>query len=240
MVSFPVPDKYGNYLYKDLKLYEEHSYLDLMRDLGYKFSDLDTCHLDPDISKNVIERHSNWRPLFGQAGAAQGHLDNQNISEGDLFLFFGWFAQTKYEGHTLRINSSQPGKHIIFGYLQVGEKLLVGPKTKLPEWITYHPHTTERSRKQTNNTIYVAAEKLSWNRSLPGSGMLRYSDKLVLTNPGSQKSIWALPSFLKDIPITYHTAKSWNDGVFRAVSRGQEFVISANTEVMGWTKDLIT
>jgi len=32
-------------------------------------------------------------PIFGQINAAQSHLENNNVKEGDLFLFFGWFRK---------------------------------------------------------------------------------------------------------------------------------------------------
>ncbi|CAI8922445.1 hypothetical protein EMIT0158MI4_310005 [Burkholderia ambifaria] len=36
-----------------------------------------------------------WRPALGQTGAAQGHLSNNGVGAGDVFLFFGWFRQVE-------------------------------------------------------------------------------------------------------------------------------------------------
>ena len=38
-----------------------------------------------------MHRPPDWRPAFGQVGAAQKHLEQQGVSVGDVFLFFGWF-----------------------------------------------------------------------------------------------------------------------------------------------------
>ena len=40
------------------------------------------------IYPEIIKREKNWRPLFGQAGAAQTHPKDHSIKVGDLFLFF--------------------------------------------------------------------------------------------------------------------------------------------------------
>ena len=50
------------------------------------------AHLDPILDTRV-SRGTGWRPLFGQAGASESHLRKTGVSEGDIFLFFGWFRQ---------------------------------------------------------------------------------------------------------------------------------------------------
>ncbi|NLS76228.1 MAG: hypothetical protein GXY76_03110, partial [Chloroflexi bacterium] len=41
------------------------------------------AHLDPDLVRESLLRSPGWRPLFGQAGAAQGHLRNHGVGPGD-------------------------------------------------------------------------------------------------------------------------------------------------------------
>ncbi|HEC69559.1 MAG TPA: hypothetical protein ENI31_04685 [Candidatus Omnitrophica bacterium] len=132
------------------------------------------------------------------------------------------------------------GKHIIFGYLQIGKILKVNEKTRLPQWMLYHPHATEERRKIRNNTIYIARKKLSWNSKLPGAYFFRYSKNLVLTKDGSARSYWKLPTFFRNLKISYHSNSSWrNDGTFKSVERGQEFIIEEDKRVEEWAKSLI-
>ena len=55
------------------------------------------AHLDPDLNFGSIPRPENWKPLFGQAGAAERHLQNQGVKAGDVFVFFGWFRQVELQ-----------------------------------------------------------------------------------------------------------------------------------------------
>jgi len=105
MISLPIPNPEDDIRYSDVKAGELTCY-DLMKGLnpriksGNKRLDIDEdirCHLDPDICKKAISREPNWKPLFGQVDAAQGHLRKQDVSEDDLFLFFGWFRKTRYD-----------------------------------------------------------------------------------------------------------------------------------------------
>jgi hypothetical protein len=101
MNSLPVPSD-DVIRYSDLKI-GESTYFSIMNDLRpkikYKGEWLNLnedrrCHLDPDIYKKAIDRETNWKPCFGQAGGSQGHLRNQDVREDDLFLYFGWFRKT--------------------------------------------------------------------------------------------------------------------------------------------------
>jgi hypothetical protein len=65
-------------------------------------------HLDPDLVRGARrDRHPDWRPIFGQAGSAEGHLRKQGVGvlprgedflhnggSGPLFLFFGLYGMT--------------------------------------------------------------------------------------------------------------------------------------------------
>jgi hypothetical protein len=108
MVSLPIPDRSG-IAYSELHLDGERTYADLMRALGIttvkypinKKTDLldARAHLDPDVVASVMTRRAGWRPMFGQVGAAQGHLRRRCVGRGDLLLFYGWFSPTRTDKH---------------------------------------------------------------------------------------------------------------------------------------------
>ena len=236
MISLPIPSENDCFHYQDLKL-DNKTYFDLMKELGINGDILNTpCHVDPDICKEVISRPEKWKHLFGQRGAAQGHLDKQNIQDGDIFLFFGTFQKTKEDGGKIKFDSNNKPKHVIFGYLQIGE--IIKNKKDVEDCMKYHSHYNHMGDWDKNNTIYVARESLSWNSKIPGAGVFRYNKNLVLSAEGHKKSIWNLP-ILNGKKISYHNENSWKNGLFQSVGRGQEFVIEDDKEVENWAKDLI-
>ena len=105
MFSMPIPS--GDYDAFDYLGYKGKSYFEIWKELKhtdriYQY----TCHLDPDIRKDnrcipdvsrpggyVKELPKDWKPIFGQFGAAETHLENQGVTIGDVFLFFGWFRK---------------------------------------------------------------------------------------------------------------------------------------------------
>ncbi len=236
LLSMPIPssdkEKFWNLRY------ENKSYDELLKDI-YKNLEIDTCHLDPDIMKDLKERPSEWVAAFGQSDAALGHLRNQNVGKGDIFIFFGSFRQTEYDTNgKLIFKKKSPEIHVIFGYLQIGNIYESEENiNKLP----WHPHSNGEYIKKTNdhkNAIYVASEKLLDTDYL-GYGTFKYSDELRLTKEGMSKSRWELPSCLKDKRITYHSEKSSKIEYFPSASIGQEFVIDADEEILEWVKDLV-
>ncbi len=243
MISLPIPDQNEELRYSDIMAGDSTCY-DLMRSLmpsiksSNKRIDLSNdfgCHLDPDIYKNAIHREPNWRPLFGQANAAQGHLQKQNVKEDDLFLFFGSFRKTRNDDGKLAYDTHEKELHAIFGYLQIGDIIKVDQQFDVPEWMSYHPHANNVRK---SNTIYIARDHLSWNESLPGAGRFIFSDKLVLTKRGFSKSKWDLPDCFKEAKISYHK-HPWEDGYFKSAGRGQEFVIMDNNGVKEWARNKI-
>ena len=181
-----------------------------------------------------------WRPSLGQTGAAQSHLSSLGIGIGDVFLFFGWFRKTIIsQGEIVFDNDDKNGKHILFGYLQVGE--IIHPNVTAPPyaWLSQHPHLADGYIGKASNTLYIARESLSFAKDLAGSGRFRYSPKLVLSKDGETKSKWALPDIFKDTDISYHTKESWKDGYFQSTHRGQEFVLTASNEIKHWVQGII-
>ncbi len=246
MISLPIPDQTDSIRYLDVKT-GELTYYDLMKDLnprimsGNKWQDIDEdtrCHLDPDIYKQAIGREANWKPLFGQVDAAQGHLRNQEICEDDLFLFFGWFRKTKYDDGKLFYDPLEKDLHAIFGYFQISEITKADYKFDAPKWMKYHPHANEERRSNNTNTIYIARDHLSWNEAIPGAGRFMFNDKLVLTKKGLSRSKWDLPDCFKEAEISYHK-HPWKDGYFKSADKGQEFVIKDNEKIEEWARNKI-
>lgn len=249
LVSLPIPSS-DVVKYSDLKLDDNKSYFDLMKELKTKIKynkewhelTKDTeCHLDPDIYSYVLKRDKDWCACFGQINQSQSHLLNEGVKEGDLFLFFGWFRQTILKNGKLCFNKSAPDLHILFGYLQIEKIIQVNDKTEIPEWMKCHPHAMDEDRKKTStNTIYVARKSLSWNENIAGAGIFKFNKDLVLTKEGFSRSRWYLPDFFKNVKISRHSEKSWkSEGYFKSVDIGQEFIIQDNDKVENWAKNLI-
>lgn len=234
-LSLPIPCEYDE-PYESLE-YNNRSYLDILKELNAKKVYTLCGHFDPDLSSNTRKQIPfGWRPIFGQCGAAESHLENNGVSLGDIFLYFGWFRQTEEKNGVLRFVKGSPDIHMFFGYLQIGE-IIKGDEVKKYSW---HPHSY---RVDDNNTMYVASQNLSFdgeNTGLPGAGTFKYSDELVLTMPGMAKSRWKLPDFFKEVKISCHSKESFKpEGYFQSVRIGQEFVVSEDARVTEWAKNII-
>lgn len=190
------------------------------------------AHLDPDLRPESATRPSGWRAAFGQSSAAAGHLEKQGVGEGDLFLFFGWFRKTERSNGGLKFVSGDPGRHVIYGWLQVGRVFRVNEQKQLPNDLLFlqeHPHFRFLKSEKGRNTIYVSSQ------SGLGAGLFgAASEELVLTQQESPiRSQWRLPtpafkSLSRTQSLSYHGNAKWGTtsaGIdLRVVSRGQEFV----------------
>ncbi|MHC1759965.1 MAG: hypothetical protein AB9917_10705 [Negativicutes bacterium] len=251
LISLPIPDDSTEIPYSILNCdNNKTSYYSFMRSLNKgrikvnkKWQTLDentTCHLDPDITQHIIGRADGWRGVFGQVDQSAGHLKNQGVQPGDIFLFFGWFRKAIIsQGEIVFDNDDKNGKHILFGYLQVGE--IIHPNVTAPPyaWLNQHPHLADGYIGKASNTLYIARESLSFAKDLAGYGGFRYSPELELSKDEETKSKWALPDIFKDTDISYHTKKSWKDGHFQSTHRGQEFVLTASNEIKCWVQGII-
>jgi len=240
LLSFPIPIPDEKITFSDL-FYNNKSFYDLIKELKpttKKIQPSTTAHLDPDIRKNIYNNRLNdWRPIFGQAGAAQGVLRNNNITINDLFLFFGSFRETEYIKGKLRYKRKAKDQHIIYSYLQIGEIYRHG--SEFPTFALLHPHTHERHKDLKSNCIYVSKNLLTFNGALKGANFLKYNRNLVLTKIGMTKGKWDLPPFFRDLKITHHSQTSFKDNYFQSADIGQEFVIETTEEVYNWAKTLI-
>ncbi len=239
LLSLPIPIESESLSYDAISDPEEKSYSRIIEELetGVHVENKGV-HLDPDLVANVRARMTGWRPAFGQCGAAGSHLDNRGVSEGDLFLFFGWFQYTKTVAGRLSYRGGINGFHVIFGYMEIGAIVRSNAEVKEKGWLLNHPHA---KLEWANDRIYVAAPNLSFHSKLPGSGVFEFDERLRLTKKEEfRRSRWDLdPRVFRNVEISYHSQASWKDGYFQSAGRGQEFVINANGGVIQWASDLI-
>lgn len=161
----------------------------------------DLCHHDPMFLKAQDGGHT---CVFGQCGAAQTHLERQGVGLGDVFVFFGLFAEEE---------TGEP-HHRIFGYLRVEEIYPLGEGA--PDWAIDIAHPHALAMHHSNDVIWRGE----------GRTAARARDALRLTVPGGPPSIWQRPDWLKRGGLSYHDrADRWlRNGQLRSVARGQEFV----------------
>ena len=237
LLSLPIPSK-EDLETKYVDIYHGgQSYYDIIHTLrpSTKIQEKYACHLDPDLRAEAKARHAGWMPAFGQMDQALGHLRNQGVGVGDIFLFFGWFRQTEYREGKLAYVKGAPDLHVIYSYFEVGS--IIDKPEDIPTWLYDHPHAKPEYWKHAN-AIYIAAPRLSLCPDLPGAGCLPFSEKVVLTKPGCSRSIWQLPDFFRQIPISYN-ANAWQGDCFMAAAKGQEFVFEANRKATDWVLDII-
>ena len=240
-ISLPIPGD-ETLTFGDVSIRNGSSVAALLTKLKVKqHNSRSSCHLDPDLYSWSLPRKRSWRPSFGQSGAAQSHLQNQGVGPGDIFLFFGFFQQTRNSHESIQfVPGKFKHKHVLYGWLQVDKVLNIGPTTSVPQWLAYHPHCAPRHRNNINNCIYIARKKLSFDQGYPGSGSFRCTSQTMLTKPGKTRSCWNLdPKIFGHLDISYHSAKSWKEDHFRSASKGQEFVLTADRGVEKWVHRLI-
>jgi hypothetical protein len=211
--SLPIPSgKYpGSSTYAELGLG------DIVSRASRKWTADTRCHEDPMFWED--------RCAFGQTSAAQSHLAKNGIGVGDVFLFFGLFAEL----------GSDDRHHRIFGYLRIEKVQKIGCQPSGHEAGSTprkHPHTI--GRWDAKNTIYLG----------PGKKANKAHQVLRLTKPGGPVSYWLVPQWLYETGLTYHRrVERWGeDGTLRVVGRGQEFVADVGDmpEPKKWLDEVIT
>ena len=176
------------------------------------------CHHDPMFEGG--------RCAFGQTGAAQAHLENHGVGIGDLFLFFGLFANA----------DSRDRHHRIFGYLVVQEVALLGERPELTRqplgFPMRHPHIL--GEWNPNNTLYLGQ----------GEFARTDDDSLRLTHSGGRVSRWRVPPWLREAGLTYHGRQDRWEGLdtITIASRGQEFVsdVSGRPAATEWLESVLS
>ena len=257
MFSLPIPSPYDRVKYEDLSFRrengEEKNYMQIVLELNPRFNGGKTCHLDPDIRKDVTQRKPSWRPAFGQESAALTHLINKLVGrklnpnetvvfdEPVLFLFFGLFREAEWKDGHLTFRKSEPF-HAIYGYLQA-EKLITD-ECEMRKILPDHPHSITHGK--TPNGLFLAAEKL-FDGKHDGAGVFSYHDSLRLTAKNQTCSRWKLHKSLTNeaVSISYHAKGSNCKTPFQSARIGQEFVVETSDtacekKIRAWVSSLFT
>lgn len=249
-VVFPIPSiteqhKEDNTKYSDLNYFGDNgkvNFANIMVDLKPRVftwkSMLDCkgfCHFDPDIIEKEKERDYEWIGSFGQSDQAYSHLKNKKVDEYDLFLFFGRFRDVDVNDGKYCYKKDAKDKQVIYGYLLIDH--CISDYNEMQNEIKWHPHSVESRKDQTNlgnNGIYVA-KKIDDKYCC---GQFKYDKCMDLTKEGSDKiTYWRNDrEWFKD--LSYHSENSMKDGYFKAVSRGQEFVVDVNDDIREFVKEL--
>ena len=221
LVSIPIPTSR-----RSVTTYDDIGLGNLVRDLTRgRIGASHFCHHDPDLRVGAL----------GQVGRAQSHLEKNAVGPGDLLLFWGLFRRASLRSSGYRYVADAPREHWVFGWLQIGEVLHLGPDGswaagKFPKLIA-HPHC--RPGWPANNTLYLATEELHFGKvslGLPGVGMFaKASEPLRLSVTDGPTSLWRVPRWLNPrhggTGLTYHSSDNrWTDGTLQTVGRGQEFI----------------
>lgn len=252
MVSLPIPSATSGLRYDDLR-WRDRKLSDIVNRLnGAKPKPHDLAHLDPDLVRDSRPRASGWRPLFGQDGSPQGHLREQGVGSGDLFLFFGLFRDVDSMGRFIRLRKA---RHVIWGWLQIDRVLTVDDHLDELGWAGDHPHVGRE--RDPSNTLYVARTNLALaghdpnGSAIPGGGVFENFDpRLQLTDPDAKgHSLWRLPIWFMPTgrpPLSYHRRLSrWTSKAdhvtVQSVGRGQEFVLDTKyyPETTDWVLHLL-
>ncbi|MEL6134359.1 MAG: hypothetical protein AAFR59_13440, partial [Bacteroidota bacterium] len=242
LISFPIPQTKGGIPYNRIRMPDALSAKKLGTELGMQLPS--SCHLDPDLQATSLKkRPDDWKPCFGQHGAALTHLMNHGVGEGDIFLFYGWFKQAdKTEGKWQFVKEA-PDVHVIYGYLEVGGIISCNTDSEIPSWLSYHPHVTSKTAYGALNKVFVAADRCSLQPERAGAGVLRFDLSRQLTSPLSKtRSLWELPDdFFDDSDhclLSYHqkrkgkrhpSREKWR--LVQNVARGQEFIVERTEKI---------
>lgn len=254
LCALPIPDRQSRIRYDQVH-FGQRRLGKIARDLtGGRITGAHGAHLDPDLVADAFPRADGWRPVLGQTGSAQGHLRNQGVTRGDLFLFFGVFRQAELWQRRWRFVPGTRPFHSLWGWLHVGEVHGIdGLEPGALPWARYHPHF--HGAADPGNTLYVASERFEMPGqagTLAGSGVFcRGHDALVLTDPEARlPTRWRLPSAFFPgegrPPLSYHTrAERWRlqspYSYLQSAARGQEFVLDldAYPGVAAWAAELL-
>ncbi len=241
MLSLPIPSSLDSIDYGSLPAPGGRTIRAVISDLNARAKiECKGAHVDPDLIAGMRERKAGWLPSLGQIRGASTHLRSQNVQVGDLFLFYGWFRYVDEIDGRLSFRPKTNSFHAIYGYLKIGDIVNAHRLAELPTWLHDHPHANIQRLAQSTNTIYLASQLLDDSANLPGAGVFKLRNALVLTKQGFSRSRWSLdPKLFRHLQISHHTDKAWKNDYFQSQARGQEYVIHADERAERWAYNLI-
>jgi len=250
LISIPIPSKINDDYYKDLAFKYNNVHISkILNDLtnnqikiNGKTKKADytlpkfKCHYDPQIMNEYF--------TLGQTGSALGHLNNQNVGVGDIFLFYGLFQKVEYINNKWQY-IDRPF-HYIFAYMEIEDVLEVNnSKILIPkkyEFLRKHPHLQEKFLiKYPYSKIYCGKKFKYFN----------FDNKRILTDLDKFEGVskWKLPldfDFTDSISFIKYMKISDNHCYINHKGYGQEFVINLETlsdfqrnKIINYIKDII-
>jgi hypothetical protein len=246
LCSIPIPYTLSETSYAEI-WFGKRTLQQICEDLKSTFSQA-FAHLDPDLRPEALApRPKDWKPAFGQSGPAARHLINKRVGAGDLFIFFGWFKRTvKANGKLAFDPTDVHGRHILYGWLEVGELVDKLPLPPDLQFLRDHPHVRFFEKEARPNGIYVSSPS-----GLKAGVFSTESESVVLTKEGGGlRSQWlldeAFESLFLERDLSYHGDEvRWKrEGTrigLQTVGRGQEFVFDGerHPEACRYFRDLI-
>lgn len=247
MISFPIPFKKGTD-YSELTV-EQIKMNCVLKDFGFNDPKM-LAHVDPLLMPELygLDRNKGWLPAFGQHGSAQGHLNNQQVGPGDIFLFFGRFRNALKIDDIIRYEKGKDF-HAIYGFMEIGEKYRIKDDLDKFNHFDYreHPHIKDRNATKkknhiplfnNNSSLYLPA-KVSRYGFDATCGVFNFNEALILSDL-SEKNItsWNF-SPLKNKSFTYGLSLNKN-GKGKSPNQGQEFVLKGDSsKVLEWVKEVV-
>lgn len=253
LLSLPIPDKYitendkQKIRYSDLN-YNGINYRDLITNLRPKF-DSEFCHLDPDIRSDIRSTVKEWIPAFGQTGNAQKVLKSVNVDIGDVFLFFGWFRGVEFKNEKYRYLTKRTGTnfasyaniHVIYGYMQIGEK--IDDRNRIKHEFGNHPHSCDWYLNSDQNTIYRPSDSLSslGLNDFPGYGTLDFAPERILTKVGCPRSYWENKPWLDNSKqLSNVHCRNIGNNCLTYIGQWQELVFDLDPSTIPSVRKIIT
>ncbi len=236
--SIPIPGKLNNKKYCELDFsYQNEPIQKILNNITNKHIAINgsheccdyldkkfKCHNDPCL----IETKNHKVFTIGQANAALGHLNNQKVQKGDIFLFYGLFRDVEKIKEKWQYKETSKPVHLIFASMEIDEivkDIKISTKEEILKNYPYlenHPHLDDGSIKLDGNDQIYTGKQFK---------LFDYHRKRVLTDLDCYEGVskWKLPinfdfskyfSYIKDIQITDNKAYMQHRGY------GQEFVLS--------------
>jgi hypothetical protein len=154
----------------------------------------------------------------------------------------------------LRFVPGAPDLHVIFGWLQVEQRIALQSRIGILAWAHYHPHC-QVIDPDPAESLYLSTPYLElpgMNIQQTGGGVFHdFAHKLCLTAEDYIRRFWRLPSWFHPSagrrPLSYHSLQNYRlerNGqtvLLHGAAPGQEFVLDCDEypEAIPWLSQLL-